>query len=150
MVTKFQIPTPDLIRSKFQAPILKHWFLFGILVIGFYLEIGISGTHLVGVGFASEEVEEGKKVYQERCMFCHGGEGKGDGPAADLLYPRPRDFTRGQYKIRSTPSGALPTDDDLFKIISEGMPGTSMPGWKDHLSNLERQQLVTTIKTFSD
>ncbi|MCH7760649.1 c-type cytochrome, partial [candidate division TA06 bacterium] len=96
-----------------------------------------------------EDVEAGRKVYEKRCMHCHGAEGKGDGPAADLLYPRPRDFTRGQYKVRSTVSGALPTDDDLFKIIGEGMGGTSMPGWKKLLNKKEMWQLIAYMKTFS-
>ena len=46
------------------------------------------------------------------------------------LLPRPRDFTSGKFKIRTTPSGALPTDDDLRHIIREGMPYTSMPAWR--------------------
>src|SRR5262245_54688257 len=46
----------------------------------------------------------GKKVYEVRCVGCHGADGKGDGPAAELLVPRPRDFTAGKYKIRSVNS----------------------------------------------
>lgn len=91
----------------------------------------------------------GKQVYEKRCAFCHGFEGKGDGVAAPFLDPRPRDFTRGLYKICSTPSGKLPTDDDLLTIVTEGMPGTSMPGWSK-LSERERRAVVQYIKGFSD
>ena len=49
--------------------------------------------------------------------------GKGDGPAAELLVPRPRDFTAGKYKIR-TQVGPLASDQDLLRIVTEGMPGT--------------------------
>jgi DMSO reductase family type II enzyme heme b subunit len=73
--------------------------------------------------------ERGKQLYEARCALCHGSAGKGDGPAAERLLPRPRDFTAGKYKIRSTPSGQLPTDEDLARVIREGMPGTSMPAW---------------------
>jgi DMSO reductase family type II enzyme heme b subunit len=91
----------------------------------------------------------GKQVYEKRCAFCHGIEGKGDGPAAPFLDPRPRDFTRGLYKIRSTPSGTLPTDDDLFRIVTEGMPGTSMPAWRT-LPEHERRAVIQYVKGFSD
>ena len=63
-------------------------------------------------------------------------------------FPRPRDFTRGIYKIRSTPSGTVPTDDDLFRSITNGLPGTSMPGW-GVLPERDRRQVVQYIKTFS-
>lgn len=95
------------------------------------------------------EPELGKQVYDKRCAFCHGFEGKGDGAAAPFLDPRPRDFTRGLYKIRSTPSGKLPTDEDLLNITTEGMPGTSMPGW-GKLPERERRAVVQYIKSFSD
>jgi len=84
----------------------------------------------------------GKKLYQRWCTQCHGDEGKGDGPAAEFVYPRPRDFTLALFKVRSTPSGQLPTDHDLFKVISEGLPGTSMPAWNKYLSENERWRKV--------
>jgi DMSO reductase family type II enzyme heme b subunit len=90
---------------------------------------------------------EGKALYERHCAQCHGGDGKGDGPAADFVYPRPRDFTLAVFKLRSTPTGQLPTDHDLFRVISEGMPGTSMPGWRKFLSERERWQLVHHVKT---
>jgi mono/diheme cytochrome c family protein len=65
------------------------------------------------------------------------------------MLPRPRDFTLGQYQIRSTASGELPTDADLLHVIDEGMPGTAMPGWREQLSQEERQNLVAYVKTFS-
>ena len=99
---------------------------------------------------APEASERGKEVYEESCAHCHGTEGRGDGSAAENLLPRPRDFTRGLYKIRSTESGELPTDQDLYDIITEGMPGSSMPGWETSLSADDRWELVAYIKTFHD
>ena len=99
---------------------------------------------------APEASEEGKRVYEKSCAHCHGTEGRGDGSAAENLLPRPRDFTRGLYKIRSTETGQVPTDQDLFDIITEGMPGTSMPGWETSLSANERWEVVAYIKTFYD
>ena len=99
---------------------------------------------------APEASERGKEVYEESCAHCHGTEGRGDGSAAENLLPRPRDFTRGLYKIRSTESGELPTDQDLYDIITEGMPGSSMPGWETSMSADDRWELVAYIKTFHD
>src|SRR5690606_38278454 len=78
--------------------------------------------------WAQGDAAAGKPLYDLRCAPCHGIKGDGNGPAAELLDPRPRDFTSGIYKIRTT-SNKVPTDQDIFRIITEGMPGTSMPGW---------------------
>ncbi len=98
---------------------------------------------------APQEVEAGKQIYTRKCAQCHGDEGKGNGPAADEVFPKPRDFTRGLFKIRTTPSGSVPTDDDLFRIVTNGMPGTAMPGWSV-LPERERSQVVQYLKTFSE
>ena len=98
----------------------------------------------------AKKVAAGKEVYEESCAHCHGTEGRGDGSAAENLLPQPRDFTRGLYKIRSTESGELPTDQDLFDIITIGMPGSSMPEWETALSANDRWEVVAYIKTFYD
>ena len=90
----------------------------------------------------------GSPLYQKLCSQCHGEKGDGQGVAAPRLLPRPRDFTAGKFKIRHTPSGALPTDEDLEHIIREGMPYTSMPAWK-HLSDGQIRELVAAVKSFS-
>jgi len=97
-----------------------------------------------------EDLADGEAIYVRRCVFCHGAEGQGDGPAADFLTPRPRDFTRGLYKLRSTPSGEPPTDADLFRTVTNGIPGTGMPDWGDLLTEQERRQVVQFIKPFSE
>ena len=99
---------------------------------------------------APEASQKGKEVYENSCAHCHGTEGRGDGSASENLLPKPRDFTRGLYKIRSTEAGQLPTDQDLFDIITEGMPGSSMPGWEAALSADDRWEVVAYIKTFHD
>lgn len=90
----------------------------------------------------------GGPLYQKLCSQCHGEKGDGLGVAALRLQPRPRDFTAGKFKIRHTPSGSLPTDDDLAYVIREGMPYTSMPAWKQ-LSDEEIKTLVAAVKSFS-
>jgi DMSO reductase family type II enzyme heme b subunit len=94
------------------------------------------------------DVAAGKAIYAARCEACHGAEGKGDGPGAEVMIPRPRDFTIGAFKVRTTESGEAPTDADLTKVIGDGMPGTTMPAWRGILSDAQIQQVVAYLKTF--
>jgi len=91
----------------------------------------------------------GKAIYEQHCVECHGATGRGDGPSSFLLNPRPRDFTTAKYKIRSTETGTLPTDDDLIRTVRQGMYGTSMPGWQSLLSDTAVRDVVDYVKTFS-
>ncbi|MFZ1058674.1 MAG: c-type cytochrome [Candidatus Rokuibacteriota bacterium] len=111
--------------------------------------VGVRGG-LVSAAWAQQarDPAQGKLIYEKKCLLCHGEKGDGNGPAAPLLDPRPRDFTKGKYKIRTSASGRLPTDADLFRLVSEGMPGTSMPGWKV-LPEKDRRDLVAYLKTFA-
>jgi DMSO reductase family type II enzyme heme b subunit len=93
------------------------------------------------------DASAGKAVYERKCALCHGEKGDGKGPAADRLDPRPRDFTSGTYKIRST-SNKIPSDRDLFDVVTKGMPGTSMPAWAV-LPEKDRWNLVAYVKTFA-
>jgi mono/diheme cytochrome c family protein len=92
--------------------------------------------------------DAGKKLYLKYCSQCHGEKGDGDGYAAVHLRPRPRNFTTGKFKIRTTGSGALPTHQDLVNIIRRGMPYTSMPAWPG-FSDEEASDLAYFITTFS-
>jgi mono/diheme cytochrome c family protein len=90
---------------------------------------------------------EGARVYGRYCVGCHGVNGDGEGPAAEMLIVKPRDFTQGIFKFRSTPSGSLPTDEDLYKIISRGVYRTSMPQWS-LLSERSRIAVIEYVKSF--
>ena len=92
--------------------------------------------------------ESGKQLYMKFCAQCHGEKGDGEGYATPHLFPRPRDFTTAKFKVRSTPTGALPTHQDLVNIIRRGMPYTSMPAWPT-LSDQEVSDVAHFIKTFS-
>ena len=93
-------------------------------------------------------VDRGRAVYQQRCVGCHGVNGDGNGIAATFLSPRPRDFTAAVFKFRSTPSGALPTDGDLYRTVTRGVRWTAMPTWHE-LPDKDRLAVVAFIKTFS-
>ncbi len=96
---------------------------------------------------AADQVPGGP-LYQKLCSQCHGEKGDGLGVAAARLQPKPRDFTAGKFKIRHTPSGSLPTDEDLTHVIREGMPYSSMPAW-NQLSDQDIKTLVAAVKSFS-
>jgi len=91
---------------------------------------------------------QGKKVYQTYCMGCHGVKGDGQGPAAGFLNPKPRNFISGEYRFSSRPSGDVPTDQDLFRTITEGLHGSSMPAW-NLMPESDRWAVVAYLKTFA-
>jgi len=97
---------------------------------------------------SADFLDLGRGVYKTRCIGCHGPKGDGNGPAATFLSPRPRDFTLGVFKFRTTPSGSLPTDGDLYRTVTRGVRWTAMPTWHE-LTDKERFAVVTYIKTLS-
>ncbi len=112
-----------------------------------------------GIPVTPRLLEHGEWVFRGMCIGCHGIDGDGNGAVWELgaLYakehvlPRkPRDFTEAVYKLRSTPSGSLPTDKDLFTSISRGLVlNQDMPAFQ-YLPERDRWAVVAYIKTFSD
>lgn len=88
------------------------------------------------------------EIYRQNCAACHGEKGDGKGPEAHRLTIKPRDFTEGIYKFRSTPSGSLPLDQDIFRSISRGVRTTGMLA-QLHLSEKERWAMTEYLKSFS-
>jgi cytochrome c oxidase cbb3-type subunit 2 len=94
-------------------------------------------------------VETGKGVYQRYCIGCHGKAGDGKGAAAEMLLVKPRDFRQGTFKFRTTPTGSLPTDEDLYRTITRGVRHTAMPAFL-LLPESDRLAVIQYLKTFSD
>ncbi len=113
------------------------------------------GSHDQADQYKPEDVDaksllaRGRNIYMHMCVFCHGVDGNGGGQAVEYLYPWPRDFRAGIFKFRTTPTGTLPRDEDLYRTIISGIPGTSMPAWKDALSPQDTWALIHHIKNFS-
>jgi len=120
----------------------------GWIVLLLCLAAGTAAAQQIDLG-TEEQRAEGKKLYDKFCSQCHGLSGDGEGVAAAYVLPKPRDFTAGKYKIRMTPSGALPTHDDLKSIIRLGMPYSTMPAWPN-FTETELDDIVYYLKTFSE
>jgi cytochrome c oxidase cbb3-type subunit 2 len=95
-----------------------------------------------------DALARGRAVYERRCLGCHGARGDGNGKAATFLSPRPRDFTAAVFKFRSTPSGTLPTDADLYRTLTRGVRWTAMPAWHE-VPDADRRAVIAYVKTFS-
>ena len=112
--------------------------------------IVIPGTALAGTvpdPIKKDMLEKGKKVYFKRCVWCHGVEGGGDGPSADRLFTRPRNFIQGTFKIRVTDSGELPMDINLINTVKNGLQGSAMPAWGEFLAEDEILSVVQFVKS---
>ena len=97
----------------------------------------------------TQPASRGQAVFETRCAECHGLAGRGDGPASFLLKPRPRDFTSGSFKVRSTESGTPPSDEDIVRSIRQGLHGTAMPAWEGVLSGDDIQQVAIYVKSLA-
>ena len=103
------------------------------------------------IGNLRGQAKRGQALYGRYCIGCHGERGNGEGENAPYIrpeFPKPRDFTAGLFKCRSTPSGSIPLDSDLFETVGRGIDTTAMPQWFP-LTHQERADLVAYVKGFS-
>jgi len=128
---------------------MKRFLVFPILGISVLIIASISKTaDLKPPPPTPQLVALGKQIYSQQCIACHGAGGRGDGEAAYLLYPKPRNFIAANYRMVST-WDRVATDDDLFNTITRGMPGSAMPSW-GHLPIEQRWALVYYIKSLAE
>lgn len=100
------------------------------------------------VGHLTGHAKDAKGDYRRYCVVCHGELGDGNGESFPWVDPKPRDFQLGIFKCRSTPTGTLPTDQDLFDTIARGLDRSNMPQWST-FTKQERADLVAWVKHFS-
>lgn len=79
---------------------------------------------------AADRLQRTTGLYREHCSHCHGISGDGAGGTAPSLEPYPRDFRLGKFKFKSTPLRRMPTDEDLTRVLVNGIPGTAMPSFR--------------------
>ena len=91
----------------------------------------------------------GGRLFARYCAVCHGEAGEGNGVCAELLQPQPRDMTVGVYRFKSTTGSELATDQDLYRSVTVGLNGTSMPPFSSLLSGEERWAVVSFVTTLS-
>lgn len=85
----------------------------------------------------------GPQLYVQHCAACHGERGDGQGLASPYLFPKPRNFRLGKFKLVST-GNLAPSSADLENVLHRGMPGSSMPPWPK-LSDEERKLLIAHV-----
>lgn len=95
--------------------------------------------------FGGDVLERGKSLFGRQCVICHGAGGDGAGKFAYLMNPRPRNFKLGKFKLTTT-QNQIPTDEDLLRTISRGMPGSAMPPW-GHLPLADLKALVAYVRS---
>lgn len=88
---------------------------------------------------STDNLDIGKRIYEQRCLDCHGPEGRGDGIKAPYLSPRPGNLVSAATSAKS--------DKDLLKIIANGRPRTAMPAWKDELTEEEQREVLRYIRS---
>ena len=116
-----------------------------------YTKTMTSNIHgIVGRAYGDGQMrpDVGVQLFRRYCVGCHGPQGNGEGENAQWIDPKPRDFTVATFECRSTPTGTLPTDEDLFDSITRGFVTTNMPSWKA-LTVQDRADLIAMVKSFS-
>ena len=130
-------------RPSFSEPLpRRRAWPASLLILGVVLSGGCA-TPTTPAPAASD----GEAIYTRYCAVCHGPEGNGQGPAAYLLFPKPRNFVRGEFKLRSTPMGTLPTDADLARTVANGIPATPMFAFGQLLEEPEIDAVVEYVKS---
>jgi mono/diheme cytochrome c family protein len=97
----------------------------------------------------TDQIPAGRRVYEKHCQACHGTRGDGQGPEGIDLIPKPRNFRSGLFKLRSTPSGSLPTNADLVRTIKTGIADSSMPAFSGLLAESEINAVAEYVKIYS-
>jgi len=125
------------------------WMSLSLSLVAFILVCAFPApAQETRVGNLTGHAAAGKQYYQRWCIGCHGQFGDGNGENAPWIDPKPRDFTAATFKCRSTPTGTLPTDQDLYNSVARGFTNSNMPHW-DSLTKQTRIDLIAYVKTFS-
>lgn len=135
------------------GPMRKNGLFLSFITLVVFVSLAATGLVIARLsasdGRSASVIERGRVVYEQNCAICHGTLGDGRGMAQMMLRTKPRDFRQGIFKFRSTPTGSLASDEDLFETISKGLRGTGMIA-QDHLPEAERRAVVEYLKTFSE
>lgn len=136
----------------FKSSSLTRWLnvnvtLFGFLFLSILAQASVETIFEVQKRLQQKKI--GEKLFQQRCVGCHGVKGDGAGKLVGMLDPKPRNLVESSYRFRSTASGTLPTDADLMRTLEQGVLGTSMPTFH-FLSTEKKKALILYIKSLRD
>jgi mono/diheme cytochrome c family protein len=123
----------------------RYFVLLAALAMPFLVSAQEMESH---IGNVTGHSPAGSQLYYRYCWGCHGARGNGEGENAPYVTPNPRNFVQGTFKCRSTPTGTLPIDEDLYNSLYRGFNFTNMPSWKT-LTVQQRADLVAFVKSFS-
>src|SRR4051812_49146286 len=161
------VPGRIAIRARGPAHRAGSIWVYGIFALVGVVILAIlaaESRHPWGVSAArqaapttQESLARGAALYQQNCAICHGVNGDGNGVAANVLDPKPRDFRIGKYRFVSSANG-VPYRQDVIRSIQHGLAGTSMPAWlhltddelgavADHVMLISRQSLKERLRT---
>jgi mono/diheme cytochrome c family protein len=94
------------------------------------------------VAASKESIASGAAIFSQNCAVCHGNTGKGDGPGAAGLNPKPADLHADHVQGNS--------DGTLFWIITHGRTGTAMAAWEAILSEEQRWDTVNFLRALPE
>lgn len=119
-----------------------------LIQVGLIWGCSMAAAFATSLAYAQEPQpkDSGAILYNKNCAICHGEQGDGVGKFAYLMNPRPRDFRQGNFKLATTVN-QIPSDEDLLRTISRGMPGSAMPPW-NHLPQADLDALVRYVRQF--
>jgi copper transport protein len=139
IVALLAVSLPVRPRNRIAFGILPFMLMLYLGAYFLTLPVQVTTSQANPIAPNSQSIAAGKVVYLKNCARCHGVSGKGDGPDGLPLNPRPADLTK-----HGVPG--VHTDAQLFDWITNGLPGTRMPAWKDKLSDTDRWNLVNYIR----
>jgi mono/diheme cytochrome c family protein len=124
-------------------------WIAGLALVLLFLVI-VSPDVFRGYVYSTEQRSSGERVYQTYCIGCHGADGAGNGAAADMLNPKPRNFVDGEYKyFHFGEAGPLPSDESMQITVRNGLPGSSMPAFP-LLTEQEIRDVTNYVKSLRE
>lgn len=130
-----------------------QWVVLGALPVALVLVAWVAPAAVM-LGRRTEPVPadpppppNGIALYERHCAQCHGVMGDGAGVTAASLWPLPRNFQEGRFRLVTTQNG-IPTDDDLLAVLRNGIPGSSMPAF-GHLGEPELRALIERVRALT-
>ena len=118
-----------------------------VMIIGLFVLLSFFGTSFgqkKPPKRTAELLGQGRNLYEQNCLPCHGQKGDGKGALSATLKPAPSDFAAPLNKWPNTKGDP----QKIFDVISKGIPNSAMVKW-DHLSEQERWALVYAVSEFA-